>query len=354
MYRHPVAALVLKVFERLDRRKFQVYVYSNRAAKDEVSATLMPKIDVWRDVAGRPDEAIAEMIRADTIDMLFDLSGHTAGNRLLVFARKPAPIQISWLGYVGTTGLTAIDYLFTDAGMVPDGADKFYAEKIVRLPRGAACYALPDPLPPVAPPPLLKRGTITYGSFNNQAKITQQVMKVWCEILRRTPDSRLILKFRGLDDADAGNYFLGQVGHAGIDPARVELRGPSQMTEMLEQYSEIDVALDPFPYNGGTTSMLTLAMGVPVITCPGETVASRQTLSVTHNIGFMDTVVPTLDEYIALASRLANEPQRLAEWRPKLRELVLKAPFFDIENWMPTFETALSELWQRWCREQTR
>ncbi len=350
MYSHPIAALVMKVFERLDRQKFQVVVYSNRAAQDEVTARLRPSIDLWRDIAGKQDDEVAELIRSDAIDMLFDLSGHTAGHRLTVFARKPAPIQISWMGYVGTTGLSAMDYLFTDEGMVPPEADSLYAERIVRLPRGAACYTLPDPLPPVAPPPLVKRGAITYGSFNNQAKITPRVMQTWCEILRRVPSARLILKFRGLDDADAGNYFLGQVAHAGIDPRRVELRGPSPTQEMLRQYSEIDVGLDPFPYTGGTTSMLTLAMGVPVITCPGETVASRQTYSVLRNLEFTETVTATLDDYIALAVRLANEPERLTTWRTLLRERVLSSPFFDIESWIPTFEATLVELWRRWCR----
>ncbi|MBL8827562.1 MAG: tetratricopeptide repeat protein [Planctomycetaceae bacterium] len=350
MYTHPIAALVIKVFERLDRRKFHVVVYSNRAAKDEVTARLLPKIDEWRDIAGKQDAEVAEQIRGDAIDMLFDLSGHTAGHRLTVFARKPAPIQISWMGYVGTTGLTAMDYLFTDVGMVPVGVEQYYSEQIVRLPRGAACYTLPDPLPDIAPPPLLKRGAITYGSFNNQAKITPRVMQTWCEILRRVPESRLILKFRGLDDADAGKYFLGQVANAGVDPRRVELRGPSPIKELLQQYSEIDVALDPFPDTGGTTSMLTLAMGVPVITCPGETVASRQTYSVLKTLDFTDTVTATLDEYVALAVQLAKEPTRLSTWRTLLRERVKSSTFFDIDAWIPTFEATLVELWQRWCR----
>jgi len=354
LYRHPVASLLEQVFERLDRRQFAIHVYSNRLAEDDVSAKLQRSTAAWTVTAGWPDAAIAERIRADQIDILFDLSGHTGGNKLQVFARKPAPVQVSWLGYVGTTGLAAIDYLLTDAAMVPPEFDRFYRETVVRLPEGAACFTLPDDLPPVAPPPRVERGYVTFGSFNNPAKLTRQVTDTWAQILRQVPESRIVLKFRGLDEPTTSADFRGRFAAAGIDLSRVELRGRSTMAEMLQEYGDIDLALDPFPYNGGTTTMLAFAMGVPVISVPGDTVASRQTLSVARSIGFTDSIAANLDEYVALAVRLAGDPAKLVEWRGRLREQVLAAPFFNIDRWIPSFEQALRTMWKTWCERNSR
>ena len=273
--KHPVGCFLIRALENLDRSQCEIACYSDRPVGDELTARFKAAAGLWRDTLGVPAESLAEQIRADRIDILFDLAGHTARNRMLVFARKPAPIQITWLGYVGTTGLEAIDYLLADRCEVPAEAEPHYREKVLRLPHGYACFDPPADAPPVGPLPAISSGSLTFGSFNNPTKITPRVAATWAGILRRLPTSRLLLKYQGLNSTSARSHFEELFAAHGVGAERLELAGSSPQPELLSCYNGVDLALDPFPYSGGLTTCEALWMGVPVITCPGETFASR-------------------------------------------------------------------------------
>ena len=208
------------MLENLDQTQFTTICYSDRITQDGVTATLQASAAMWRDVRGVSDEKLTHQIRADEVDVLFDLAGHTAHNRLLVFARKPAPIQVSWAGYPGTTGLAAIDYVLADRFQVPAEAEQHYQERVLRMPDGYVCYDPPPYAPAVAAPPALNQGVVTFGSFNNRAKINAQVIDVWAEILRRLPQSRLVLKNRGLESASISGPLHEEFADRGVDPVR--------------------------------------------------------------------------------------------------------------------------------------
>jgi predicted O-linked N-acetylglucosamine transferase (SPINDLY family) len=346
---HPVGYFTIPFLENLDRSQAEATCYHDCPAADEVTTRIRAAAATWRDVFGWPDERLAEQVRDDGIDILFDLAGHTAHNRLLVFARKPAPVQVTWAGYVGTTGLSAIDYLVADRFEVPPGAGAHYSERILRMPDDYVCYDPPAHAPPVGPPPAAGRGQVTFGSFNYPAKIGPQVIAVWAEILRRLPTARLVLKYRALDEPIIAGRFADLFARNGIDPARVESRGWSPVMELRRHYGEIDVALDPFPYNGGLTTIEALWMGVPVITCPGETFAGRHSLSHLSNVGLTETIARDLDEYVELAVALANDLPRLAELRAGLRQRVASSPLCDAKRFADNLLRLLRDAWREWA-----
>jgi predicted O-linked N-acetylglucosamine transferase (SPINDLY family) len=351
--RHPVGYFTIRFVEQLNRDSAEVVCYSDRLREDDLTARFRAAAALWRPVSGFRDERLTEQIRADRIDILFDLAGHTAGHRLLVFARKPAPIQVTWAGYVGTTGLSAIDYLVADRFEIPPGAETHYTDRILRMPDDYVCYDPPAYAPPVGPLPARERGHVTFGSFNYPAKIGPPVIAVWAEILRRVPGARLLLKYRSIDDpAIAGRLTELFAGH-GIGPDRVEYRGWSPSAELLRQYGEIDIALDPFPYSGGLTTLEALWMGVPVVTCPGETFAGRHSLSHLSNVGLTETIAGDLDQYIEGAVTLANDLPRLAALRAGLRERVASSPLCDGKRFADNLLRLLREAWREWvAREQ--
>ena len=277
------------------------------------------------------------------------MSGHTCGNRLLVFARKPAPIQVSWIGYEGTTGLRAIDYLLADRYVIPPETEIDYPERILRLPDGYVCYEPPADAPEVEPLPSSRRGFVTFGSFNNPGKITPDVVDVWATILRKSPQSRLLLKYRGMDDDGAGRRLVDLFGKQGVSADRLELRGMSSFAEALTQYNEVDVALDPFPFSGGATTCNALWMGVPVITCPGETFASRHGLSYLSSLGMTETIARDQDEYVRLAVDLASDRQRLATLRVSLRPRMAASPLCDGRRHAAWLTQLLREVWREYC-----
>ena len=327
--RHPVGYFLVQVLENLSPEKFETVCYSDRVAKDDVTGRLQSAAAQWRDVAGMSDQRLAEQVRADEIDILFDLAGHTARNRLLVFARKPAPIQITWAGYVGTTGLEAMDYILADRYEIPPEAEADYREKVLRMPDGYVCFAPPQHAPPVAPLPALKQGRVTFGCFNNPAKIGPRVIEVWARILHGLPQSRLVLKYRGMDAPSIAKELTAMFAGWGIAPERLEFLGLSPHVQTLAEYNRIDLALDPFPYNGGLTTLEALWMGVPVVTCPGETFAGRHSLTHLSNVGLTETIARDLDEYVALAVSLAGDLPRLAAMRAGLRERMAASPVCD-------------------------
>lgn len=327
--RHPVGYFLIRVLENLDHSQVETYCYSDRILKDDYTQRFQQAATQWRDVMGVGHEQLAEQIRADQIDILFDLAGHTAYNRMLVFARKPAPIQIAWIGYEGTTGLSSMTYLLADRFVLPPEFEGFYKEKILRMPDDYLCYEPPQNSPEVGPLPAEANGHLTFGSFNNLAKITSTVLDTWSEILRRAPRSRLLMKYRGLGDPQIRQRFLEEFTARGIDPGRLDLLPPSSYNEYLETYHRVDLILDSFPFSGGTTSCDALWMGVPMITCPGETFASRHSLTHLSNIGLTETIAHSQDEYISMAVEWENRLPRLSEIRAGLRDRMVRSPLCD-------------------------
>jgi predicted O-linked N-acetylglucosamine transferase (SPINDLY family) len=339
--RHPVGYFIVRLLEALDLRQCSLTCYSSRAIHDDLTDRLVAATNVWREMRGQSDEQLAAQIRRDQIDILFDLAGHTNSNRLLTFARKPAPIQISWFGYVGTTGLAAMDYVLADRFHAPPGAEAHYRERIIRMPDGYACYDPPAYAPPVAPLPAQGRGYVTFGSFNNLAKINERVLHLWSEVLRQVPGSRLLIKFRGLGDSETQQRYRELFQAAGGDNERLDLEGQSNHVEFLQAYERVDIALDPLPYSGGLTTCEALWMGVPVVTCPGETFASRHAFSHLNNAGFGGLVAPNFGDYVARAVDLVSDLPRLASLRLALRPQMARSPLCDGPRFAANFLEAM-------------
>jgi len=341
--RHPVGYFLSPVLANHDRAAFEIVCYSANPIVDDMTRHLHGLSDHWRSLAGLSDEAAARQIAADQIDILVDLSGHTALNRLPVFARRPAPVQASWLGFWGTTGLSAIETILSDDISVAAGEDRFYSETVIRLPRGRFCYAPPD----YAPEPGMPTGPITFGSFNNLSKVGGAVRKLWADILREVPDSRLVLKWSSLADPALRAALTGEFAEAGIDPARLDLRGPSAHRDMLAEYGDIDIALDPFPFGGGLTSCEALWMGVPVVTMPGANPASRQSAGFLRAIGREDWIAGSPEDYRRIAGALAADRARLAELRHSLRPAMADSPLCDGPAFTRALEQAYRALWHK-------
>ena len=344
--RHPVGFFLAKVVEAHDRSAVEVFCYSHGAVDDDVTTRLKGMVDHWREIAMIPDAEAAAMIARDGIDILVDLSGHTPGNQLTLFAMKPAPVQASWLGYPGTTGLSAIDYLVMDATAVPPGAERWCSEAVVRLPLGRFCYAPPEYAPDVATPP---DRPVVFGSFNHATKVGPEVIGLWARVLEATPGSRLVMKWGTLTDPTARAHFADAFAAAGLAPERLELRGYSPHVDMLAQYGDIDIALDPFPFCGGLTSCEALWMGVPVVTLPGERLASRQTLGFLQALGLEDLAAKDEADYVRIAATLAADGARRAELRATLRPRMAASPLCDQFRFTPTLEAAYRGMWRRWC-----
>ncbi len=315
-----------------------IYCYSDTPRRDAITERFIAAADCWRDTEKLSDDALAEQIRRDKIDILFDLGGHLGGNRLLLFARKPAPIQVKWVGYPGSSGLTAMDYLLADRFHVPppspptplpEGEGSYRAERVLRLPDGYICFDPPVEAPEVGTLPALERGHVTFGSVNNPAKITPGVVAAWAEILGRVPGSRLVLRYAGFEQQGTRRRYEELFSARGIGPERLDFLGFAPHAAMLKDYNRIDIALDPFPYSGGITTCEALWMGVPVITLPGKTFAGRHSLSHLTNVGFTETVAEDLPEYIGMAVRLAGDLPRLAKWRSELRGRMARSPLCD-------------------------
>jgi predicted O-linked N-acetylglucosamine transferase (SPINDLY family) len=346
--RHPVGFFLIQALENLDRGQCEVVCYSGGAIQDDLTMRFRAAATTWRDVAGLTDEELAEQIVVDRIDILFDLAGHTSGSRLLAFARKPAPIQVTWIGYEGTTGLRAIDYILADRYTIPPGQEAGYRERVLRMPDGYVCYDPPATSPEVGPLPAAQAGYVRFGSFNKLAKITPHVVGVWAKILGRVPQARLLLKYRGLDDSSVRGRYLDLFTAHGVDPGRLEFAPPSTHAEYLAAYRQVDIALDPFPFGGGATTCDALWMGVPVVTCPGETFASRHSLSHLTNAGLTETVARDLNEYVELAASLAGDWPRLAALRDSLRQRMAASPLCDGKRFGANLMALLREIWQQW------
>ncbi len=344
---HTVGLFVKDVLKAHDNTRIQVFAYSAGTVQDWVTNEIRAACTL-RDVSALDDAALAAQIGADGIDVLVDLSGHTAGSRLTAFAYRPAPVLVSWLGYFATTGLPTMDAVLLDAWHAPEGTEAQFVEPILRLPSGRFCYQ-PVPWAPaaVAAPAFERNGFITFGCFNNTAKLNAGVFDAWAQVLHAVPDARLILKWRTFNDEAFRESITQAFVARDIAADRIELRGPSFHANLLKEYADIDIALDPFPFTGGLTSCEALWMGVPVVTWPQSRVVSRQTHAFLHQIGLPELSAKDTDDYVRIAVELANDRARLTQLRATLRDRMRASTLMDVVGFTRQLEDTLIDLYRR-------
>lgn len=349
---HPVCYHLRPVLAAHDMREVEVYLYSTISFQDDMTRELADYSYQYRDISMLSDERAETVIRSDGIDILVDLSGHTAFNRLTLFERKPAPVQMSWIGYFNTTGLKKIDYLISDPITIPPEDDALIVEKVLRLPDIRFCYAPPHATPDVAAPPVLKNGFITFGSFNKICKINEEVVRAWSKVLHAVSGSKLLLKWALLDDEVIRKRYIDAFAAHGIERERLILRPESYYMEMLKEYDDIDIALDTFPFNGGATTCDALWMGVPVITLEGKTPISRQTKAFLYALGRPEWVAGSLDEFVQAAVQMAKDSAWLSAIRKCQRESMSASPLCDNLRFTRNLEQAYRMVWSDWCRKR--
>jgi predicted O-linked N-acetylglucosamine transferase (SPINDLY family) len=343
---HSCAYFLAPLLASHDRRAVEIFAYSDVATPDGVTAAFKALDLQWRDMAGKSDDAFVAQTRDDGIDILVDCAGHTTGNRLTAFLRRPAPVQATWLGYPASTGLDCFDARFVDAITDPDGA--LASEELVRVAGGFLAYLPPPFAPEPGPSPFEASGRITFGSFNNLPKITPRVVAMWAQTLRAVPDSRLIVKAKGLDEPATRERYAAMFGVHGLDGSRVEFVGfVGDIAAHIARYRAIDVALDTFPYNGTTTTCEALWMGVPVVTLAGDRHAARVGASLLDRVGLGDLVAADPADFARIAAGLAADRKRLAALRAGLRARMAASPLCDGRRLAREFEAAYRRLWQR-------
>lgn len=345
---HAVSFFLEPLLANHDRSRFETHCYYNDWPEDEVTARLRGHVDGFTRIAGLSDERAAELVRRDRIDLLIDLSGHTRGNRLLMFARKPAPVQATWLGYPNTTGLSVIDYRITDAFADPPGmTDANYTERLLRLPRILCCFRPAGIWPEVSALPALNAGFMTFGSLNSPAKIGPEVVRTWSQILRDLPSSRLTML--RADDPATRSRLERAFRAEGVDTARIRFLPQLDPEPFRAQLATLDIVLDAFPLVGGTTTCEALWMGLPVVTLAGDAYLKRVGASWLTNIGRPEWIASSTDEYIARVLDLARDPAALVAIRDGLRDAMHSSPLCDAPGFARDFEAALRGVWRDWC-----
>jgi predicted O-linked N-acetylglucosamine transferase (SPINDLY family) len=344
---HPVALFLIPLIERHDRSAHQIYCYSLSEETDEVTPRIAERADVWRLAASRPSAEAADMIHRDEIDLLVDLSGHTGVPSFSIFAQRPAPVQVAWLGYLQTTGLTRIQYRLCDGYTDPPGvADRLHTETLVRLPHTQWCYRPVVSLEAAPAPPCQRNGFITFGSFNQAAKLSRTVRRLWAQILTRLPDSRLFVL--GIPDGPARDILLRDLEAQGVARARILIE-PRLGLEYFHRFNTVDIALDTTPYSGGTTTCDALWMGVPVVTCPGSRPVSRSAASILSSVGLPDWIASTPEDYVRRAVEFAGDVEVLDELRRSLRERMRASALMDEPRFVRDVEQAYRRMWRAWC-----
>ncbi|RZL11382.1 MAG: glycosyltransferase family 41 protein [Rubrivivax sp.] len=341
---HPVGFFLESILSQLDPARLELVAYPTQVNEDDLTARLKPRFKAWQPIAGMSDAQAAQRIHGDGIDVLIDLAGHTAHNRLPVFAWKPAPVQLSWLGYLASTGVPGMDYLLADPVSVPPTHETHFTEAIWRLPETVNCFTPPRVTEALAvrQTPALASGCITFGSFQSVVKITDAMLSLWARILSAMPQSRLRLQNKQLAQDSVRTQLMARLAQAGIDAGRVELAGPVAGREAyLATHGHVDIILDTFPYNGITTTCEALWMGVPTVTLAGHTLLSRQGASLLSGAGLADWVASDEASYIALAVRHGSDIPALAALRQGLREQVTASPLFDAVRFAEAFTLAL-------------
>ena len=350
---HVIGLNMLPLLERHDRSAVEIYCYSSAEKGDAMTERFRQEADVWRDICELNDEKAAELIRADRIDILVDLALHLAGNRLGIFTLKPAPVQMTFAGYPGTTGLHAIDYRLTDPYLDPPGAtpgtglfDAYYAEKSLRLRDSFWCFHPLTQEPPVAPLPVQERGYITFGNLNNLCKNNDYTLGLWAQVMHAVPRSRVtILSTLGTHR----DRMVRTLEQAGIGAERVSFVLPRPRAKYLELYHDIDIGLDSFPYNGHSTSLDSCWMGVPVVTYVGPTVAGRAGWSQLSNLKLTELAGRTPEEFVKIAADLADNLEQLAWIRATLRQRMMDSPLMDATGFAQSIEGAYRQAWEKWC-----
>lgn len=340
---HPVGMFLAPLLQALDPRSIEAILYSTGGREDD-TRRILQQYAAWREVSALDAGQLLAALRQEQLDVLVDLSGHTAGHRLSVLAQRAAPLQLSWLGYFATTGVPAMDYVLMDRWHAPEGAESQFTESLAYLPLGRFCYQAPAFAPAVAPSPCLTRRYITFGSFNNPAKYHDEVFDCWAEILSATPASRLVLKWRCYEEAPARQAVWDAFARRGIAAERIELRPFSFHADLLAEYADIDIALDPFPFTGGHTSCEALWMGVPVVTWPQSRPVSRQTWAFLSALALTELAGWSREEYIRLAVELAASPARLCALRQSLRERMRASPLCDARRFAGDFSALVQHL----------
>ena len=343
---HPVAYFMEPIFRGYDRERFEFVAYGDQRKSDEFSARFAKQVDLWRETSSYDERALAKLIHEDRVDILFELAGHTAYNRLGVFALKPAPLQVSYLGYPGSTGLPTMDFRITDAFADPRGTtDHLHTEKLIRVPECAWCFEPDAAAPEVSPLPALKNGFVTFGCFNNMAKLNPALFETWAEILLRVPGSHLRLKARTLTDDGVRKELMAYFTDRGIEENRLDFFGHTRkIIEHLSHYHSVDIALDSFPYHGTTTTCEAMWMGCPVVTRAGKTHVSRVGVSLLSAVGLQEFITDTREDYIEKAVALAGQTERLEELRTGMRERLRESVLMDEKRFVQGFEKALLEM----------
>jgi predicted O-linked N-acetylglucosamine transferase (SPINDLY family) len=341
--RHPVAYFTIRVLEALaEQGMADIYCYANQGEDDAYTKRFRSLSREWRDIRQIDDAELDMLIRADGIDVLFDLTGHNARNRLAVFMRRPAPLQVSWAGYMATTGLTEMDAIVVDPHLVPHDGQPHFAERLVRLPHSFVCYDPPSPLPDVSLPPWQRNGAPTFGCLNTLAKINDEVIALWSTILNRVPGSRLLLKYHELDCTTTRQNLAARFAQHRVAEHRLILEGSSDQAGHLATFNKIDLSLDPFPFTGSTTTLESLWMGVPVLTLPGETFSSRHSLSFLKTLKLDDFIAHSPEDYVDRAVNIKRET--LERLRNELRPHILASPLCDGRRFARDLMTGLNPL----------
>jgi predicted O-linked N-acetylglucosamine transferase (SPINDLY family) len=348
---HPVGWLTVAGLEALDPQQFELIAYAQSTASDWIAARYQAITTAWRKVTALTDAELAALVRADGIDLLIDLGGYGDHGRMLATAQRLAPVQVKWVGSQAySTGLDAMDWFISDRWETPPALAAHYSERLMILPDGYVCYSPPPDAPDVGPLPARAAGHVTFGCFNNLAKVNRTLVAAWAEILRRVPTARLLLRTHQFDDPATADRLSGNFLRAGIDLSRVELKGSASHRALLGEYNRVDIVLDPFPYNGGLTTCEALYMGVPVLTLPGETFAGRHAYSHVCNIGLdADWVARDLDDYIARAVAHAGDVAKLEQVRAGLRGRMRASPLCDGRRFGIGLGAALRQAWREWC-----
>ncbi|MCM8738514.1 tetratricopeptide repeat protein [Azospirillum sp. A1-3] len=347
---HACAGFIEPLLRHHDREAVEVVGYPTSPRQDGTTERMRRLADAWQPLTGLDEDAAARRIEQDRIDILVDLAGHTAGGRPLLFARRPAPIQVTWLGYPDGTGMPAVDYRLTDAIADPPGeTDGWHAERLVRLPDGFLAFEVGAGIAPPAPPPVHRNGFVTFGSFNTVAKVTPAVLRVWAEILVALPSSRLILKSGAFADPPTRDDHLRRFARHGVMADRLDLLAQvASSAEHLRLYDRMDIALDPFPYNGTTTTCEALAMGVPVVTLAGRHHVARVGASLLTHCGLAELVAGSEDGYVGTALALARDPARLAALRLGMRDRLERSSLGNPRGFARSVEAAYRTMWQQW------
>jgi predicted O-linked N-acetylglucosamine transferase (SPINDLY family) len=348
---HVIALFVEPFLSRHDHTRFEIFCYDNAPVRDEVTSRLKTCVDCWREIDRLDDDGVATLIRGDGIDVLVDLAGHTGGGRMGVFARKPAPVQISYLGYPMSTGLDCMDYRISDWICDPPGLTELhYTEAILRLPHSLWCYEPPPDIPDVSELPALTRGFVTFGSFNHPAKIADQVIALWSAVLAAIGDAKLLLA--PVPPGEARERLCGIFARHGIAVERLEFETRLATRDYQALRQRVDIALDPFPCNGASTTCETLWMGVPLVTLEGDRFVSRAGASLLTAVGLQQCVAKSAAEYVAIARRLATDRGQLVEIRATLRERMRASPLHDGAGLARNLEALYVHAWRQWCVRQ--